>query len=197
MHKYLESKGVNDKVLRHGGERVVGGVKFHVVTGHHSNGVPRNLLTDAGTSGNWDLADDGLSAYVGPENGYVIEFTNGLVVYLSGDTGPTSDMKHIVRNFYKADVAVLHLGSPFSMTPTAGAFAACELIRPKTVIPEHVRSANSPGNLAANVQSFIGQVCPGGKGQQIDVIVPFSFGTNDDDFVISCNGNGKCTQALP
>ena len=33
----------------------------------------------------------GLTAYVGPPTGYVLTFSNGLVVYLSGDTGVTAE----------------------------------------------------------------------------------------------------------
>ena len=33
------------------------------------------------------LKKDGLTAYVGPDNGYVLTFSNGLVVYMSGDSG--------------------------------------------------------------------------------------------------------------
>ena len=36
------------------------------------------------------LKESGLTAYLGPPGGYVLEFTNGLTVYLSGDTGITA-----------------------------------------------------------------------------------------------------------
>lgn len=60
-------------VLRHGGKRTIGGVTIAVVTAHHSNGVPRQILTStiAGDGIADILAPDGLTAFVGPENGYV------------------------------------------------------------------------------------------------------------------------------
>jgi L-ascorbate metabolism protein UlaG (beta-lactamase superfamily) len=64
-----------------------------------------------------------LTAYAGPENGYVLTFTNGLVVYLSGDTGHTGDMATIVNDYYRADLAVMHMGDVFSMGPEEAAFA--------------------------------------------------------------------------
>ena len=128
---------------------------------------------------------DDLTAYVGPENGYVLTFTNGLVVYISGDTGPTADMKHIVRDFYKAKVAVLHLGTPFSMTSTAGAFAVNRLIKPRTAIPEHANQGSTTGgvvNAGTEVETFIKLV------KKAKVIVPLS------GVPITCDDKGKCTQ---
>lgn len=188
------------QTLRMGGERTVGSVKISVVQALHSNGIPRSFLTDPHKT---DLNDDKLTAYVGPDNGYILTFENGLVVYISGDTGPTSDMKNVVRVFYGAHVGIIHLGGTFSNTPTAAAFAICNLIQPKTAIPEHVNTASTPTTLADNVQSFVDQVCSGRRGRHsrrgrsIDVIVPFSWDKDTGDFEITCDGNGNCTQQLP
>lgn len=49
----------------------------------HSNGVSGDLI--GGKLG--DMLDAvGLTAYAGPATGYVLTFSNGLVVYLSGAT---------------------------------------------------------------------------------------------------------------
>ena len=48
--------------------------------------------------------------YVGQDNGYVISFTNGLKVYLSGDTA-MGDMKSIIGGFYKVNLAVMNMGA--------------------------------------------------------------------------------------
>ena len=100
--------------LRHGGSANIGGVKVAVIAAHHSNGIPLNIVDPLLSA---VLAPDDLVPYVGPENGYVLYFTNTLAVYLSGDTGHTSDMKHIVRDFYDAKVAILNCGDKFSMGP--------------------------------------------------------------------------------
>ena len=49
-----------------------------------------------------------------PPTGYVVKFTNGLTAYLSGDTGIHTEMKTVVNEYHKANLAVLNLG------PSAG-----------------------------------------------------------------------------
>ena len=46
------------------------------------------------------------------------------------------DMKTIIGDFYKPDIAILPIGGVFTMGPEEAAFA-CKLIRAKKVIPEH------------------------------------------------------------
>src|SRR6266852_6707571 len=85
--------------------------------------------------------------------GYVITFSNGLTVYLSGDTGQTSDMSVVVRNEYRADLAVINIGDVFTTGPEEAAFAVNELVRPKSVIPSHANEVATSG----------GKVIPGTK----------------------------------
>ena len=172
-------------VLRHGGKRILGGVTIAVVPAHHSNGDPRQILTSTKKGdGIADiLAADRLTAYVGPENGYVLTFSNGLAVYLSGDTGQTADMAMVVRDFYNAKVAVVNMGDIFSMGPEEAAFATNSLIKPQTVIPSHANQASTTGgvvNPGTRLETFIGLV--GGA----KVIVPLS------GVPISCDGAGNC-----
>ena len=199
------------------------GVKIAVVTAHHSNGVSRSFLTGSNLLSNPggkqpkglsqhiladELRRDGLTAYAGPENGYVLEFPNGLVVYLSGDTGHTSDMALIVRDYYEPQVVIVNMGGTFSMGPEEAAFAVTKLLGTggdgtgvETVIPEHANEASSPGALGAKVTSFITEL--GTLGYTVDAdltgsdnfIVPFS--AVGGDFVITCTGAGVCTQAQP
>jgi L-ascorbate metabolism protein UlaG (beta-lactamase superfamily) len=106
------------------------------------------------------LAADDLFAYVGLANGYVVTFTNGLKVYLSGDTAIMGDMKTIISGFYKVNLAVMNIGA-FSMQSEESAFAVNELIRPNAVIPSHVDEAATTD----------GQVNPGSKTKQfIDLV---------------------------
>ena len=171
-------------VLRHGGKKTIGNVTIAVVRGDHSNGVPRELLSRRHVN---DLVKDGLTAYVGPENGYVLTFSNGLVVYLSGDTGHTSDMATIVKGYYGATVAVVNMGDKFSMGPEEAAFAITDLIEAVTAIPSHANQESTSGGGAvvgtSRVQTFINEV-----GVNADVIVPLSGTT------ITCDGAGGCTQ---
>jgi len=176
--------------LRHGGNSTVGGVRVAVITAHHSNGIPLSLV-DQTAGGLADiLTPDDLVPYVGPENGYVLTFTNGLAVYLSGDTGQTADMKYAVANFYNAKVALMNCGDKFSMGPPECAYAVNALIKPRTAIPTHIREAATTGGNAvtngvvtgAKTLAFIAAV--GGA----NVIVPLS------GVEISCNGIGNCSQ---
>ena len=81
MHTFLDGKidavaGGNTnltQVLRPGGKRTIQGVTFATVAAKHSNGVDPVFLTAKPA--------DNLTAYVGPEQGYIITFSNGLVVY--------------------------------------------------------------------------------------------------------------------
>ena len=73
---------------------------------------------------------------MGEAAGYVITFEDGLKVYHSGDTSLMGDMKTIIGEFYKPDVAILPIGGVFTMGPEEAAYAT-KLISPQIVIPEH------------------------------------------------------------
>lgn len=99
------------------------GIKITMVEAFHSAGAQLNGFT-------------GTNQFVGEAVGYIIEFENGLRIYHSGDTSLMGDMKTIIGDFYKPDIAILPIGGVFTMGPQEAAFA-CGLIRPKAVIPEH------------------------------------------------------------
>lgn len=78
--------------------------------------------------------------YTGEPIGYVIEFENGAKFYVAGDTAPSADMKLVIGDYYKPDVAILPIGGWFTMGPKEAAFAT-SLVRPKSyVIPYHYAS---------------------------------------------------------
>lgn len=79
---------------------------------------------------------EGINKFVGEAAGYIIEFENGFKVYHSGDTSLMGDMKSIIGDYYKPDLAILPIGGVFTMGPKEAAYA-CKLIRPKYAIPEH------------------------------------------------------------
>ncbi len=107
-------------VLRFGGERKVGGVRIAIVPVTHSNGVGPGFL-------NKDLAGllkkDGLTAYAGPDNGFILTFSNGLVVYMSGDSGINADQDTTVRRFYGAELAIINAGGLFTSGPKEADFS--------------------------------------------------------------------------
>jgi L-ascorbate metabolism protein UlaG (beta-lactamase superfamily) len=138
----------------YGGKRTVtragasAGVQISLVTAKHDNAVPATLLTGSLAT---ELAAQGLVSEPGDPVGYLITFTNGLTVYLSGDTGPTSDMSIVVREEHQADLAVINIGDAFTAGPEEAAYAVNKLIRPRSVIPSH----------ANEVATNAGMVIPG------------------------------------
>ena len=108
-------------------------VEITTVPASHASNVARALLTDPEKK---NLEADNVSLALGPPSGYVVKFTNGLTVYRSGDTGIHADMKTIVHDFHKANLAVLNLG-PNALAPDAAAFVINELVQPTAVIASH------------------------------------------------------------
>lgn len=126
------------QLVRFGASRKVGGVSITTVPAVHSNGLSGDFIE--GRLGE-DLKEAGLNAYVGPPTGYVLTFSNGLSVYLSGDTGVTAEQETVVRRQYGARLVVMNIGDVFTTGPTEAAFVIDELVKPGSVIPSH---ANEP-----------------------------------------------------
>jgi hypothetical protein len=132
-------------------------VEITTVPASHASNVSRALLTDPEKK---NLEADDLSLSLGPPSGYIIKFTTGLTVYLSGDTGIHADMKTIVHDFHHANLAVMNLG-PNAVSPEAAAFVINDLVQPATVIASHANEAvTADGKLRANTRTraFIGLV---------------------------------------
>jgi len=122
-------------------------VEITTVTAAHDSTVPRELLSEGTRK---SLESDNVSLTLGPSTGYVIRFTNGLTVYLSGDTGLHAEMKSVVAEFHHANLMLLNLG-PTAVTSYSAAYAANELVRPNAVIATHVNeSATTSGKLRPN-----------------------------------------------
>ncbi|MBI4618709.1 MAG: metal-dependent hydrolase [Desulfobacterales bacterium] len=78
------------------------------------------------------------SSETGAPCGYIIKLENGLTIYHAGDTGVFASMK-ILGDIYTIDIALLPIGSHFTMDPIQ-AVAALKLLRPKRVIPMHYKT---------------------------------------------------------
>jgi len=109
------------------------GVEITIVYASHVNNAPPALLSEAQRE---LLKADGSVLEFGPATGFVVKFTNGLVAYLSGDTGIHSEMKTVINEFHKANLAVLNLG-PNPGIFNSGAHAMNELVKPASVILTH------------------------------------------------------------
>ena len=154
-------------------------VEITVVFAAHDSTVARDLLTDPEKK---NLEADNVSLSLGPPTGYIVQFTNGLRVYLTGDTGIHAEMKNVVSDFYKANLVMFNLG-PNAVTPATAAHAVNELIRPAAVIATHVNeSATSGGKVRpeSRTAAFMNQV----KGRPVHLAL--SGKTMEFD------GNAKC-----
>ena len=128
------------------------------------------------------LETDNVSVTLGPPSGYVIRFTNGLTVYLSGDTGMHAEMKSVVADYYNANLMVLNLG-PSALTSKEAAYVADELVHPASVIASHVNEgATTGGKLrpASRTAAFVSLV----KGRPV---YPALSGRT-----MQFSGDGKC-----
>jgi L-ascorbate metabolism protein UlaG (beta-lactamase superfamily) len=179
----LESVGGNpqdSQLVRFGASRKIGGVTITTVPAAHSNGIAGAMI--GGDLGNL-LNASGLTAYAGPPTGYVLTFSNGLVAYLSGDTGITAEQKSVVRDHYEAKLVVMNIGNTFTTGPREAAWVVNELIKPVSVIPSH---ANQPSTRD-------GKVIAGTRVEQFasltraKVHIPLSGRT------MSFDAKGKCT----
>lgn len=165
------------------------GVQVTAVTAEHPNELSNAFLVDPERI---ELAANGLGAYVGVANGFVVTFTNGLRVYLSGDTGLTSDMGTIVHDYYGAELAVINIGDIFTTGPEEAAFAITELVRPASVIPSHVNEAATQGGIAVDgskTARFIDLVRKG-RGN-VAVALPLAGVT------MEFNDKGRCQSGCP
>ncbi|MCP5153539.1 MAG: MBL fold metallo-hydrolase [Ectothiorhodospiraceae bacterium] len=169
----------SSKLVRFGASMKVGGVEVTTVPAAHSNGVSGSFIP--GTLGEL-LNQAGLTAYVGPPTGYVLTFSNGLVAYLSGDTGITAEQEKVVRDHYGAELAVINIGNTFTTGPKEAAFVVNDLIKARSVIPSHANEvATKDGKVIAGTktETFM-------KAAKMPSHLPISGRTMEFD------GDGKC-----
>jgi len=169
--------------LRPGGSRTVvrigspGLVRIAAVPAFHSSGIDPGLLDPPGVA-------PGLRAYGGDEAGFIISFTNGLVVYLTGDSGMFGDMDTIISRFYHPTLMVINVSDTVTFGPLEAAYVVKTLVKPASVMISHVNEAATSGGkvvagtrtdrFVTNVRSFA------------DVVLPLS------DVTRSFDGNGRC-----
>lgn len=177
--KALGGNPENSQLVRFGASRKVGGVTITTVPAVHSNGIAGGMI--GGELGDM-LNTAGLTAYAGPSTGYILTFSNGLTLYLSGDTGVTAEQETVVRQLYNARLVVMNIGDTFTTGPVEAAWVINNLIKPAAVIPSH---ANQPSTMGGKViegtrlDTFI-------KASNVPVHVPISGRT------MSFDSGGNC-----
>jgi len=167
------------ELVRFGASRKVGGVTVTTVPAVHSNGISGHMI--GGDLGDM-LNAAGLTAYAGPPTGYVLTFSNGLVAYLSGDTGITAEQETVVKDHYKARLVVINIGDTFTTGPAEAAWVVNKLIEPEAVIVSH---ANQPSTQGGKVIAGT-RVDEFSKLSKATVHVPLSGRT------MAFNAKGKC-----
>jgi L-ascorbate metabolism protein UlaG (beta-lactamase superfamily) len=178
--KTLGSNPKNSQLVRFGASRKIGGVTITTVPAVHSNGISGQMI--GGELGDM-LNAAGLTAYAGPPTGYVLTFSNGLVTYLSGDTGITAEQETVVNDHYDAKLVVMNIGDTFTTGPAEAAWVVNELIKPNAVIASHANQPSTSGGkviAGTRVDSF-------SKLSKVPVHVPLSGRT------MSFDSSGKCT----
>ncbi len=169
--------------LRPGGSRTVrrgsaaAAVRVVVVPAFHSNGIPPSVLDAPGVA-------PGTRGYGGGEGGFVIRFTNGLVAYLTGDSGMFGDMDTIIKRFYGPNLLVINMSDTATFGPDEAAFVVQHLVRTTTGMPSHVNEqATTDGveRAGTRVERFSRQARP-----FADVVLPLSGVTRFFD------GDGRC-----
>ena len=186
MPKFFASKlktlGGNPKdslLVRFGGSRKIGGVTITTVPAVHSNGIASAMI--GGELGDM-MEAAGLTGHAGPPTGYVLTFSNGLVVYLSGDTGITAEQDLVVRGHYKAKLVVMNIGDTYTTGPKEAAFVVNEMIKPNAVIASHANEASTKqGNVIPGTRSdvFI-------KAVNVPVYLPLSGRTMEFNSSAQC-----------
>ena len=169
----------NSILARFGGSVTIDGVRIATVTALHSNGVdPDYIGGDLGKA----MKDAGIAGDVGLATGYVLRFSNGLVAYLSGDTGITADQELAVRKHYNARLAVMNIGDGFTTGPVEAAYVINELVKPASVIASHANEVGTVGGKprpGSKTEAFM-------KAVKVPVHVPLSGRTMEFDAAGKC-----------
>lgn len=119
---YAKKKGIPPERVTHiptGGTYSIHGIEIRSTDAKHES-----FIEDEG------------SIYSGIPCGYIITMENKLKIYHAGDTGLFSDMKSVIGEIYKPDIALLPIGGRVSLTMD-DATIATSWVHPKLVIPMH------------------------------------------------------------
>ena len=153
-------------------------VEITIVPASHDSSVTRGLLNEAERK---MLEPDNLTLPLGPPSGYVIRFTNGLVMYLTGDTAVHADQKTVVADFHKPSVMVLNLGLS-AITMASGAYIANDIVKPVTTVITHPNEHATTG----------GKARAGSRTEQISGLLKSSVVLAVSGRTIEFDGQGKC-----
>jgi len=167
------------RTVRRGGASA--SVRITGVQAIHPSNIPADLFDAPGLP-------PGTTAYAGLAQGFVVRFTNGLVAYLTGDTGIFGDMGDVIAKFHRPNMMIINIGpggnGPTALGPDDAVNIVQHLVRPKTVLPSHVgEQATSGGALRSGTRTewFVRYA-----KEFAEVVVPIS------DVTLAFDGEGRC-----
>jgi L-ascorbate metabolism protein UlaG (beta-lactamase superfamily) len=168
------------------------GVKITTIPAFHAAGAARIFVDDDSITNPGGKVmpqtatgvPPGLTGYAGAETGYILRFTNGLSVLWTGDSGLIGDWA-TQSQMYGTNLAVVHMGDLFTMGPDEANFALRNLIKPKSVIPEHANQVSTTGG-TVNAGTRVARLISLLSGSGIVVNVPLS------GVSMQFNGSGIC-----
>ncbi|WP_151639167.1 MBL fold metallo-hydrolase [Noviherbaspirillum aerium] len=169
----------NSVLARFGGSVTINGVRIATVAALHSNGLDPDYF--GGVIGK-AMKEAGIAGAVGPATGYILKFSNGLVTYLSGDTGIMADQELVVRNHYNAKLAVMNIGDGFTTGPGEASYVINNLVKPAAVIASHANEVGTVGGkvrAGSKTETFM-------KAVKVPVHIPLSGKTMEFDAAANC-----------
>ena len=104
------------------------------------------------------MIDNNSISYTHPSVGFVFQFSDGVRIYVAGDTGVFSDMA-LIGEIYHPQIAVLPIGGRFTMGPME-ATHAIRLLKVPHVIPYHYGTFESLTDSANEFRELSRSIIP-------------------------------------
>ena len=117
---YLSQQELETIGMNMGGTVEADGISFTMVNASHSSDM--DFIEGIGPGGS--------------SCGYILELEDNKKIYHSGDTSIFGDMKTVIRNIYRPQIALLPIGDRYTMGIREASIAA-SWIEPEVIIPMH------------------------------------------------------------
>ena len=138
---YLAKQGFETIGMNIGGTIKIHNIKITMVNSNHSSDM--DFIEEMGVGGS--------------ACGFIIQLESGTKIYHSGDTGVFGDMKDVIRDIYKPQIALIPIGDRYTMGPREASIAA-QWLDPDIVIPMHYNTfpviEQDPEEFADRVESI-------------------------------------------
>lgn len=120
ISQYLQRRGIRSLGINIGCEITYKNVNIRMLDARHTS--------------SFDF--DGKMKYAGNPGSFLFDFKDDIKVFHAGDTGLFSDLRFVVGDIYKPDIALIPIGNIFTMDPNEASIAT-KWINPKIAIPMH------------------------------------------------------------